>query len=155
MFERCLYFNTQALARSVEKIWREAYAQVGLSPSHAYIVRAVLQQPGINMSELAQTLNLDKSTLTRLVDKLEQQALLQRQTEGQSRQRCLRPTPAAEALGPELEAIGQRLFEHVQTTVSSAELSAFPYQAAAIRQQLADSLPNTANHAHTPSHPEE
>ena len=33
MFERCLYFNINALARAVNQRWEKAYQAIGLSPA--------------------------------------------------------------------------------------------------------------------------
>ena len=71
MFEKCLYFNSNALARSVTRIWTEAYKQFDLSPPHAFLVRVVLSTPGILPREIAEKLSLSRSTVTRFLDSLE------------------------------------------------------------------------------------
>ncbi|MCF6193385.1 MAG: MarR family transcriptional regulator, partial [Kangiellaceae bacterium] len=70
MFDRCLYFNTNHLARTVGKIWQEAFEEVGLAPAHAYLLRLVLEQPGIAQSKISAELHLEKSTITRFIDKM-------------------------------------------------------------------------------------
>ena len=65
MFEECLYFNTNSLARTVSRIWAEAYRKFDLSPPHAFLLRAVLAKPGLLPRELAEELNLSRSTVTR------------------------------------------------------------------------------------------
>ena len=70
MFEKCIYFNTNALVRQINKIWDEAFKPFGLSPSHAYVLRVVLDQPGISMKLLSEELELAPSTVTRFVDSL-------------------------------------------------------------------------------------
>ena len=78
MFERCLYFNSNHLARTVEKIWKQAYAELGLAPSHAYMLRLVLERPGLAQRDIASELNLEKSTITRFIDKMETEGYVQR-----------------------------------------------------------------------------
>lgn len=58
MFERCLYFNTQNLARTVNRIWTEEFKQYELSPAHAYLLRLVLTEPGLLQREIAANLGL-------------------------------------------------------------------------------------------------
>jgi hypothetical protein len=40
MFDRCLYFNVNALARVVNKKWAEGFEQFDLSPAHGYMLRS-------------------------------------------------------------------------------------------------------------------
>jgi len=70
MFEKCIYFNSNALVRQINKIWDDAFKPFGLSPSHAYVLRLVLNTPGLSMKQIAEDLELAPSTVTRFVDNL-------------------------------------------------------------------------------------
>ena len=70
MVERCLYFNINTLTRVVNRIWDDAFAELGLSPSHAYLLRLVLSQPGLTPKQINLELKLEKSTVTRFIDVL-------------------------------------------------------------------------------------
>ena len=70
MVERCLYFNINTLTRVVNRIWDDAFAELGLSPSHAYLLRLVLSQPGLTPKQISLELKLEKSTVTRFIDVL-------------------------------------------------------------------------------------
>ena len=70
MFDHCLYFNTTALARAVEREWTATYAPFGLTPPQGFVLRVVLKQPGVLNRELADTLGIARPTATRLVDGL-------------------------------------------------------------------------------------
>ena len=48
MFDHCLYFNTTALARLLEKEWSAAFASFELTPPQAFMLRLVLDQPGLS-----------------------------------------------------------------------------------------------------------
>ncbi|MNR76166.1 MarR family protein [compost metagenome] len=105
MFDHCLYFNTTALARVLEREWTKAFKPYGLTPSQAFMLRAVLAQPGMLQSELAETLAISRSTATRTLDGLQQMQLLQRvATERDGRESAIEPTAAALALREELDA---------------------------------------------------
>jgi DNA-binding MarR family transcriptional regulator len=81
-FCKCLYFTSQALARKVDKLAQESWAKVDLSPSHAYLLMMVTEEPGIQPGRLARHLQLQASTVTRLIDKLQQKKLITRSSEG-------------------------------------------------------------------------
>ena len=66
----CLYFTANSLARRITAMAEEAFGKVGLSPSHAFLVMLVNEQPGISQKELSRALNLAPSTVTRFVDSL-------------------------------------------------------------------------------------
>ena len=78
----------------------ESWKPLGLSPSHAYLLIAVLEEPGIQPSALAEHLQLQPSTITRLLEKLEEKKLVIRTTEG--RLTNVYPTPKAKELQPKM-----------------------------------------------------
>lgn len=77
-----MYFASNALARKVERLANESWQKVGLSPSHAYLLMAVIEEPGMQPGTLAGELQLKPSTITRLIEKLEDKKLAVRVTEG-------------------------------------------------------------------------
>lgn len=99
-YAECLYFTSSALARKVEKMANECWKQVDLSPSHAYLLMAVLEEPGMQPGNLAEQLQLTPSTITRLIENLEEKKLVIRTTEGKLTN--VYPTPKAKDLQPEL-----------------------------------------------------
>ncbi|MBN2174346.1 MAG: MarR family transcriptional regulator [Bacteroidales bacterium] len=81
---QCLYYSANALARILTKIAEEEFGVTGLSPSHAFVVMSVNKNPGMHAGELAEMMMLTPSTVTRLVEKLEQSGFLKRVVEGRS-----------------------------------------------------------------------
>jgi DNA-binding MarR family transcriptional regulator len=79
---KCLYFTANALARKIEKLAMESWSKVDLSPSHAYLLMLVAEDPGIQPTSLSEHLQLQPSTITRLLEKLERKKLLVRTYEG-------------------------------------------------------------------------
>jgi DNA-binding MarR family transcriptional regulator len=105
MFDQCLYFNTTALARVLEREWAKAFKPFGLTPSQAFMLRAVLGKPGLLQSELAAALGISRSTATRTLDGLQQMKLLERRaTESDGRESAIQPTSLAVALREQLDA---------------------------------------------------
>jgi DNA-binding MarR family transcriptional regulator len=97
----CLYFTTNALARKVEKLAGESWKKIGLAPSHAYLLKLVLEEPGMQAGQLAEQLQLTPSTITRLIEKLEEKKLVTRITEGKTTN--VFPTQKAKELKPQMK----------------------------------------------------
>lgn len=97
---QCLYFTANALARKTEKLAQQSWSKVDLSPSHAYLLMMVIQEPGIQPSLLADNLQLQPSTVTRLIEKLEEKKLVVRTSEGKTTN--VYPSPKGKDMLPRL-----------------------------------------------------
>lgn len=104
-FKQCFYFASGALARIVEKMAIDVWKKVDLSPSHAYVLMLVLEEPGIQPGAISGQLHLTPSTITRLLEKLESRKLVVRTTEGKLTN--VYPTPRAKELNPQLIACAE------------------------------------------------
>jgi DNA-binding MarR family transcriptional regulator len=78
MFDTCLYFNTTALARQLEHEWMAAFKPFGLTPPQAFMLRAVLDRPGLAQRELAASMAISRPTATRALDGLAAKGLIER-----------------------------------------------------------------------------
>ena len=124
MFEECLYFNSNTLARTVSRIWKDAYRKVDLSPPHAFLLRVVLAKPGLYPRELAVELNLSRSTITRFLDSLERRDLLIRKPTGKDgRELRVYPTTKSKKIHQLLDNIGGDLTKLMVKMVGKDELS--------------------------------
>ena len=81
-YSNCLYFTSNSLARKIEKLALESWKKVDLSPSHAYLLMMVIENPGVQPGYISDHLQLTPSTVTRLIEKLESKKLVVRTTEG-------------------------------------------------------------------------
>lgn len=106
-FSACLLFSANALARAITAIGDEEFGRFGLCYSHAYLLCEVVAQPGVSPSQLSETLCLTPSTITRLVEKLEQKRLVRRESEG--KKTLIYPTTEGEALKPEISEAWDRV----------------------------------------------
>lgn len=126
MFDRCLYFNINTLTRTVNRIWEQAFQPLGLSPAHAYLLMAVLKEPGLSQKRLAELLDLAPSTVTRFVDALAGRELLVRaQNPADGRESVVHPSAKAMVLQKPLRETGERLFQLMQSHLGGAEMGAF------------------------------
>ncbi|NQZ32401.1 MAG: MarR family transcriptional regulator [Oceanospirillaceae bacterium] len=124
MFEQCLFFNSNALARTVTSVWVKAYKPFDLSPPHAFMLRVVLAKPGLMPRELARELKLSRSTVTRFLDSLEKrQFLIRKMTEKDGREIQIYPTQAAIQIHQQLDQIGNQLSQRMGKIIGQDELS--------------------------------
>jgi DNA-binding MarR family transcriptional regulator len=109
MFDECLYFNTVALARRLEREWAIAFKPFELSPSQAFLLRTILIQPGQLQRELADSLAISRPTATRVLDGLAAKGLIERRDSGRDgREYFIYPTRKAILLqAPINEASGK------------------------------------------------
>lgn len=124
MFDRCLYFNSNILIRKIEKIWVDAYSEVNLAPAHAYLLRLVLEKPGLAQKDIVVELSLDKSTITRFIDKMVIEGYLYRAASpaGNLKEQFIYPTEKAIELKEKLNSIGSDLYKKMQLLFSAEEL---------------------------------
>jgi len=79
----------------------ECWKKLSLSPSHAYVLLLVLEQPGIQPTKLGRQLRLEPSTITRLIEKLEDRKLVRRLVQGKTT--LVYPATAGRKLLPQLK----------------------------------------------------
>ncbi len=103
MFEHCLYFNTTSLARKLEREWSLAFKPFNLTPPQAFMLRVILQKPASLQSELANEMNISRSTATRTLDGLQKLGYTKRSTsEKDGRESEIHPTTKALKIKDEL-----------------------------------------------------
>ncbi len=118
-YSKCLYFTSNALARKVEKLAIESWKQVDLAPSHGYLLMLLLEEPGMQPGNIAAQLQLTPSTITRLIEKLEERKLVVRTTEGKITN--VYPSPKAKELLPDLLACVQNFSEAYSKVIGKEE----------------------------------
>ena len=110
MFDHCLYFNTTALARVLERQWAAAFKPFDLSPPQAFLLRAILDRPGLRQGELAASLVISRPTATRALDGLAAKGLVERGPSGEDgREQLVHPTAKAVAIHAELNDASGRV----------------------------------------------
>lgn len=122
-YSACLLFSANALARAITAIGDEEFGRFGLAYSHAYLLCEVVARPGITPSELSETLHLTPSTITRLVEKLEQKQLVRRETEG--KKTLIYPTLAGEDLQPAVTEAWERVGVRYAKAIGENDVCAF------------------------------
>jgi len=119
-YRDCIYFVSNSLARKVDKLAGDAWKKVNLAPSHAYLLMIVLDNPGVQPGSLSEELHLTPSTVTRLIEKLEDKKLVTRLTQGKTTE--VYPTQKGKDLLPKLRSCVQE-FNTAYTEILGKEES--------------------------------
>ena len=107
MFDHCLYFNTTALARQLEGECAKVFEPFDLTPPQAFMLRAILDQPGLMQHELANALTISRPTATRALDGLKAKGLIERRSSARDgREQAIFPTAPAIAMHASLNEAG-------------------------------------------------
>ncbi|XUX13047.1 MarR family transcriptional regulator [Aminobacter sp. BA135] len=138
MFDRCIYFNTTALARQLDRVWTVAFAPFDLTPPQGFMLRAVLARPGLLQSELADELKIARATATRGLDGLEAKGLVVRsKSTADKRESLITPTAEAVAIKDALNAASGAVTQRLQGVFGAEVFAGFVEQAKAIAARLA------------------
>jgi DNA-binding MarR family transcriptional regulator len=118
-----MYFASNALARKTEKLALAAWKKADLSPSHAYLLMIVLEDPGVQPGALSMELHLTPSTITRLIEKLEEKKLVVRTSEGKTT--SVYPTSKSKVMKPLLQECVEDFYKSCVTLVGKDECVRF------------------------------
>lgn len=137
MFDHCLYFNTTALARRLEREWTEAFSIFELSPPQAFMLRVVLDKPGLLQRELADELSIARPTATRALDFLQAKGLIERHgRNGDGREICIYPTSEAIAFQAALNEASSEVTSKLKKLLGSTEFAETVVKIRSVRSAL-------------------
>jgi DNA-binding MarR family transcriptional regulator len=128
---RCLYYSANALARILTRMGEEEFAPVGLPPSYAFLLMNINAHPGITPTEVSHHMMLAPSTVTRLVEKMEDAGYLRRKREG--KEIHIFPTSKSRRLDPKIKSCWRALHDRYVKLLgkeASARLTADVFEAA-------------------------
>ena len=137
MFDHCIYFNTAALARRLEREWALALKPFGLAPPQAFMLRAILEAPGSLQFELAQTLAISRPTATRALNGLAAKEMIIRQpTDQDARHMAVYPTASAMAIASGLNEASGTVTKRLKKLLGDATFAGVVQQIRGVRSVL-------------------
>src|SRR5574344_2280245 len=119
LFQCCLYFTANSLARAITILAEEEFKKTGFSPNYAFVIMLVCENPGITQKQVGEYLHLTPSTITRFVDKVENKGYIKRVDEGKVVR--LEPTDDGEKLLGEIKAARERLHQRYSNIIGNNE----------------------------------
>lgn len=105
----CLYFTSNTMTRLINKMTEEAFMPTGFAPSYAFLMMVVIEEKSIGLGDLANTLKLAPSTVTRFVDKLIVKGFIEKEQSG--RNMTVTATPKGTNLLPVIKESWKRLYD--------------------------------------------
>jgi DNA-binding MarR family transcriptional regulator len=137
MFEHCLYFNATALARVLEKQWAIAFKPFDLTPPQAFMLRVILDTPGLSPGEVAKAMAIARPTATRGLDGLVLKGFVHRSaSEQDGRESLVFPTDAAIAIEQALKAASASVTKRYKKALSEELFSETVERTKAVRSLL-------------------
>ena len=97
LLETCLCHNVRMASRVVSRAYDEALRPTGLRATQIAVLAAVGARGALSIKSLADSLEMERTTLTRNLKPLEEQALVSISPEGRHRSRTLTLTTAGKA----------------------------------------------------------
>jgi len=89
----------EGIAIWIEREWALAFKPLALTPPQAFLLRAIVDKPGLAQRELAAALVVSRPTATRALDGLEAKGLIERRASADDgREQFVHPTSRAVAL---------------------------------------------------------
>lgn len=110
MFSTCLFFLTNALSRDLTRLWDEAFSELSLTASQAYMLVLIIRNPNIHQTKIAKEMLLEASTVTRSLQGLINKGLIQRKaSQVDSRARSIQATANGRKLESRIVEISRSL----------------------------------------------
>ncbi len=110
--------------RRLRTVFDARVKERGLTLARARTLLALIEQEGLYQKELAETLEIENATMVRLLDGLERQSFIERQTvEGDRRAKRVVMTEEGKVLAEQVEKLAGDVREDLLEGVTDEELS--------------------------------
>lgn len=83
--EHCINFILTKVQQSVQQLFKEDLEQFGITPGQYMVLKCLWDKNGETVKQLADRLQLDSSTITGILDRLENKGLIKRKPDPNDR----------------------------------------------------------------------
>ena len=119
-------YKLSRVMRKVHRYYESSFSQYGITPAQFYVLSAVWENDGVKFKDLAKSLEMDGSTLTSILDRLERQDLLERRDDPEDRRSLLVfLTEKAEQSIAEITCLAEKLNQEIKERFSNEEFATF------------------------------
>lgn len=134
------------VARMLRTFADQRARQFGISRAQWVVLMRLDRSEGLKQSELAEILDLQPISLTRLLDRLAENGLIERRADPNDRRaNRLYLTPAARPLLKQLAALGEDLMETVLQNVDAASQERLLHDLGTMKDNLRAAIQRNAN----------
>lgn len=132
-----LLFEINETARAVRRLFDQRASAIGVTRAQWRVLARLKREPGLKQVELAERLDMEPITLCRIVDRLEEAALVERKPDPADRRAWrLELTNKAAPLVEQLRGVAHDLAQDATDGIKEAELRNLQAQLAAIRDNV-------------------
>jgi MarR family transcriptional regulator, transcriptional regulator for hemolysin len=133
-----LLFEINETARALRRVFDQRAATVGVTRPQWRVLARLKREPGLRQVELAERLDMEPITLCRIVDRLEEAGLVERQADPADRRAWrLELTEKAMPLVKKLRSLAHDFAVEAMDGIREQELRNLQQQLAAIRANVA------------------
>jgi MarR family transcriptional regulator for hemolysin len=133
-----LLFEINETARAVRRLFDQRASAMGVTRSQWRVLARLKREPGLRQVELAERLDMEPITLCRIVDRLEEAGLVERQTDPSDRRAwLLELTAKADPVVKQLRGLARSIAEEAMNGIKQGELRELQERLAAIRSNVA------------------
>ena len=144
--EREVAFNINDVARLLKTYADQCARDLGMTRAQWAVLARVERSEGLKQCELADTLDLQPITLTRLIDRLCDGGLIERRSDPDDRRaKRLYLTPAARPVLDGLTRLGQDIMATVLAGIEPAAVEQLLAQLLTLKANLRGAIANRAN----------
>lgn len=135
-----LLFEINETARAVRRLFDQRASAIGVTRAQWRVLARLKREPGLKQVELAERLDMEPITLCRIVDRLEEAGLVERQTDPTDRRAwLLELTEQADPVVKQLRGLARGISEEAMNGIEQGELRELQERLAAIRTNVARS----------------
>ena len=148
LVEREIGFNISDVARLLRTYVDQRAREYGMTRAQWAALARVERSEGLKQTELAEILDLQPITLTRLVDRLCDSGLMERRADPDDRRaKRLYLTPAAQPVLEAMSRLGRDIMETVLTGLEPAARELLAAHLLTMKSNLRDAIANRADEA--------
>ncbi len=119
-------FNLSRVMRKVQRYYESHLSSLGLTPVQFYVLSALLVKDGQKFKDLARSLDMDGSTLTGILDRMERLEYLERRDDPEDRRSLLIfLTEKAEVSRADIISLAERLNQEIKEKFAGEEFEVF------------------------------
>ena len=119
-------FKLSRVMRKVQRYYESNLSSFGITPVQFYVLSALWENDGVKFKDLARSLNMDGSTLTGILDRMERLDFVERRNDPEDRRSLLIfLKEKAKQIQLEVISLAEKLNQKIKEDFNETEFSAF------------------------------